>query len=270
MKTKNAHLIIIIGTLILSLVPLAFFTINFTSNYIKYKSCKSFEDYSMLCSKLENENCLLNYNVFYNKALLKREELHSLFIEDSITAVEVAAAEAAASYNIESNTIEQKTDIAYIINTFISNCSDGYAFWGLYNNNEDIEKYDKNIVSGNISPYQLRFNGYLTMDGKAIFNDDVGNTGEWCLSLNGPRAGANILYIGSIMLYTHPSLVCDYLKKKLFMSEYSTINKSDFDYSSIFKVKDFHLKFIYSMGNNSGSVSIFISKDINEIISLDL
>lgn len=104
MKTRNAHLIIIIGTLILSLVPLAFFTINFTSNYIKYKSCKSFEDYSMLCSKLENENCLLNYNVFYNKALLKREELHSLFIEDSITAVEVAAAEAAANYNIENKT----------------------------------------------------------------------------------------------------------------------------------------------------------------------
>ncbi len=163
----------------------------------------------------------------------------------------------------------QGTDIAYIINSFISNNSDGLVSWGLYNNNKNIEKYDTNIVSGNISPYQLRFNGCLTMNGRAIFKDEVGNTGEWCISLNGPRAGADILYIGSLMLYAHPSSVLSYLKKNLFMSEYQKIENSYLNYSSIFKAKDLYLKFIYSLGANSATVSIYISKDINNIIRLD-
>lgn len=112
MKTKNVHLAIIVVTIIILFAPLFFFTLKFISNYVEYKSCKSLEDYEMLCYEQENENSLLNHNVFYSKALLKREELYerysadSIRIADSIAVVEAAAAAAAAAaevYNIEND-----------------------------------------------------------------------------------------------------------------------------------------------------------------------
>ncbi len=118
---------------------------------------------------------------------------------------------------------QTSSDIASIINTFVTNNTDGFVSWALYKSNKSITQYDTNITEGSFSPNQYRLNANLTMNGKYIFKDEVGNAGEWAISLNGPRVGADILYISSLIFYTHPTDIIDYLKKKLMMSNFKTI-----------------------------------------------
>ena len=105
MKTKLVHLIVIIGTYAIALAPLIIFIVVLTTNYNRYKSCKSFEDYAMLCAKLEEENFLLDYNIFYNKALVKKEELYPLFVEDSIASIEIVTCESTNNFTMDDNRI---------------------------------------------------------------------------------------------------------------------------------------------------------------------
>lgn len=160
---------------------------------------------------------------------------------------------------------ESSSDIAYIIKTFISQNSDGIAAWNIFNNNNSLSRRDNNIVVGEILPFQFRFNSILTMNGEPIFENEVGDGGQWGIALHGARVGASILDIQTFLIYQHPDEVITYLKDKLSMD---LLGNNPSEYVSLYSVNDSFLKCYYSFGANSGSINIYVSKNLEDLQNL--
>lgn len=164
---------------------------------------------------------------------------------------------------------QSSSDIAYIINTFVSNNKGGFVDWSIFNDNNKMRRYDRNLVDSEILPFQFRHKSILTMNGKPIFYNEVGDGGEWSIGLHGARVGASILHIETFFLYKNPQEILQYLSQKLSLQKLSSLNDDYSDFSVIYKVKSSFLKFSYSVGaTGCGFMDIYVSKDLDDIRSL--
>jgi hypothetical protein len=196
-------------------------------------------------------------------------------ILDSIRAAECLDSIRAAEYYADSednSSIQSSSDIAQIINTFITNNDDGAVPWSIYNSNDKIRRYDSNLIDGDILPFKIRFTSILTIDGKPIFKNEIGDDGEWGISLHGARVGAFVLQIETFLIYKDPNEILQYLNQKLYLQELSSQNNdNNSDFSGIYKVKGSYLNCCYSMGaTGCGSIVIYVSKDLDDIKNLHL
>jgi curved DNA-binding protein CbpA len=170
---------------------------------------------------------------------------------------------------LDNSLTQPSSDIAQVVNTFISNNKDGVVAWNIFKDNSELQRYDDNLEIGEISSYQLRFSSALTINGKPIFMNEVGDDGEWGISLHGARVGAFILLIETFFYYTDPMETLKYLSTKLSMEQILTEYNSSSVFSAIYIAKGSYIKYYYSMGaSGCGSLYIYVSKDLEDIRNL--
>lgn len=159
-----------------------------------------------------------------------------------------------------------QTDIANVINSFVSGNSSGGVGWDFFKDNPSMKRYDNNLVEGNEFPYMLRFSSILTMNRKAVFKSEIGDDGSWGLALYGARAGAFVLHIETFFIYTDPIDILNYLKSKLILTQVRANNQTYGGYDAIYKVKGSYMRFVYSMGaTGCGPLDIYVAKSLNDI-----
>lgn len=161
---------------------------------------------------------------------------------------------------------QSTTDIAQIINKFVSNNSAGAVGWNFFKDNYRVKRYDDNLVLDG-DRFKVRFSSLLTMDGKPIFNTELGDAGNWGLTLYGARVGAHTLYIETFLIYKDPNDVIDYLTRKLSMRKFRTTEDDGYSsFSAIYTAKGSYIEISYSMGaSGCGDISIYVTKDLNKL-----
>lgn len=165
---------------------------------------------------------------------------------------------------------QSSSDIAQVINTYITNNQSGGAAWSVFKGNYSLNRIDNNLAESKVMAYQLRFASALTLDGKPIFENEIGDAGKWNIILHGARAGAFMLEINTFLIYKDGNDVIDYLKKKLNMITVRIIEKSNNDITAIYKAKGSYFKIIYSMGaTGCGGISIYISRNLEDVQRMD-
>ena len=175
-----------------------------------------------------------------------------------------------AIFTASSTLIAQSTtDIAQIINKFVSSNSTGGVGWSFFKDNYRVKRYDDSLVLDG-DRFKVRFSSLLTMDGKPIFNTELGDAGNWGLTLYGARVGAHTLYIETFLIYKDPNDVIDYLTRKLSMRKFRTTEDDGYSsFSAIYTAKGSYIEISYSMGaSGCGDISIYVTKDLKDLNKL--
>ena len=161
---------------------------------------------------------------------------------------------------------QSTTDIAQIINSFVSNNSAGGVGWNFFKDNYRVKRYDDNLVIEG-DGFKVRYSSHLTMDGKPVFNTELGDPGNWGITLYGARVGAHVMYIETFFIQKDPNDIIDYLTRKLSMRKFRTIEDDGYSsYSAIYSAKGSYIQIAYSTGaTGSGDISIYVTKDLIDL-----
>lgn len=164
---------------------------------------------------------------------------------------------------------QSTTDIAQIINKFVSTNSAGGVGWNFFKENSRVRRLDNNLVSEGYQS-KLRFASSLTMNGSPIFENEIGDAGMWDITLRGARVGAHLLNIDAFLIYKDPEEVIRYLTQKLAMRKTSIPSDHQYyDYSAIYSAKGSYILISYSRGaTGCGDISINVAKESNDLKGL--